>query len=128
MLAVLASIGLAVAAVINLLPVSGVLGPSWLKSLYGLEIVSSDLEILLRHRALLFGIVGTLLLLSVFRPALRATALGVGATSMVSFIVVALIVGGYSPAIGKIIMVDIIGLLALVPTALAAFSSSQKSG
>jgi hypothetical protein len=128
MLASGASIGLAIAGVINLLPVTGVLGASWLKSLYGLEIASSDLEILLRHRALLFGIVGVLLLLAVFRPALRVTALAVGAASMASFIVVALIVGGYTPAIGKIIMADVIGLFALIPASVAAFSSSQKSG
>jgi hypothetical protein len=118
---------LAVAGIINLLPVSGALGPQWLKSLYGLEIANPDLDVLLRHRALLFGIVGVLLLASILRPSLRAVAVIVGATSMASFIGVALVVGGYSAAISKIVIADIVGLLALVPAAFGIMSSSQRS-
>ena len=37
---------------------------------------------------------------------------------MASFIVIALFVGGYGPAITKIVIADLIGLLALVPAVL----------
>jgi hypothetical protein len=107
--------GLVVAGVINLLPLSGVLGRSWLTSLYGLEIGSADLEILLRHRAVLFGILGALLLASVFIAGWRSAAVFAAALSMASFIVVALIVGGYGPPIRTIIVADVIGLVALAP-------------
>ena len=112
-------IGLVVAGIINLLPTIGAAGVGWLQALYGFEIANPDLEILLRHRAVLFGIVGVLLLAAAILSELRDVAALVAAASMVSFIVVAIIVGNYGPAISKIMIADIIGLLALVPTALA---------
>jgi hypothetical protein len=129
MLSRLAPIGLCIAGVINLLPVVGVLGASWLKSLYGFDIAGADLEILLRHRAVLFGIIGVLLLAAALRPALRGVAVILAFASMASFIVIALFVGGYGAPVTKIIIADIIGLIALVPAALARLSaSSDKSG
>lgn len=113
------AVGFVIAGVINLLPTVGVAGASWLRSLYGFEIANPDLEILLRHRAILFGILGVLLLVAAMRPGLRDVAALVAGASMASFIVVALIVGGYGPAITKVVIADIIGLLALVPAALA---------
>jgi hypothetical protein len=118
--------GLVLAGIINLLPVVGMAGAAWLRSLYGLEIRSLDLEILLRHRAVLFGIVGGLLLLAAFRPGLRDVAVLVAGASMMSFIVIALLVGGYGPAIRKVVIVDIVGILALVPAIVARSASSNR--
>ena len=118
--------GLVLAGTINLLPVVGMAGAAWLRSLYGLEIRSLDLEILLRHRAVLFGIVGGLLLVAVFRPGLRDVAVIVAGASMMSFIVIALLVGGYGPAIRKVVIVDIVGILALVPAIVARSASSSR--
>ncbi|HEV7324162.1 MAG TPA: hypothetical protein VGN91_03780 [Bosea sp. (in: a-proteobacteria)] len=115
----LVPIGLVIAGIVNLLPTIGVAGTSWLRSLYGFEIANPDLEILLRHRAVLFGLVGLLLLAAALRPGLRNVAMLVAGASMASFIVIAFTVGGYGPAITKIVIADIIGLLALAPTALA---------
>ena len=53
-------------AVIHLLPVAGVLGSDSLTRLYGISVSDSNTEILLRHRAVLFAIIGLFLLLSVF--------------------------------------------------------------
>jgi hypothetical protein len=117
-MAVIASIGLAIAGIVNLLPVTGVLGVSWLRSLYGFDVAGADLEILLRHRAVLFGIVGGLLLAAVFRSSLRAVAVAVGFVSMAGFLVVALIVGSYGPAIARVVWADVAALLALAPAAL----------
>lgn len=118
--------GLVLAGIINLLPVVGMAGAAWLRSLYGLEIRSLDLEILLRHRAVLFGIVGGLLLVAVFRPGLRDVAVLVAGASMMSFIVIALLVGGYGPAIRKVVIVDIVGILAIVPAIVARSASSSR--
>lgn len=115
MLARLATGGLVVAAVINLLPLSGVLGRSWLLSLYGQEVGSIDMEILLRHRAVLFGIVAMLLLASVKILHWRGAAILVAGLSMASFIAVATFVGGYGPLLRTVIYVDILGILALAP-------------
>lgn len=117
--------GLALAGIVNLLPIMGAAGVGWLRSLYGFEISSPDLEILLRHRAILFGILGVLLLAAVFRRELRGAAALAAAASMASFIAIALMVGGYGPAITKIVVADIIGLLALVPMALTRLAPSR---
>lgn len=115
----LVPVGLVIAGIVNLLPTVGVAGASWLRSLYGFEIANPDLEILLRHRAVLFGLVGLLLLAAALRPGLRNAAMLVAGASMASFIVIAFMVGGYGPAITKIVIADIIGLLALAPAIVA---------
>ncbi|MGX1786374.1 hypothetical protein ACWIGM_06525 [Bosea sp. NPDC055332] len=122
----LVPVGLAVAGIINLLPTIGVAGAGWLRSLYGFEIASPDLEILLRHRAVLFGLVGILLLVAAVRPGLRDVAVLVAGASMASFIVIALLVGDYGPAIRKVVIADIIGLLALVPAMFARLAPSHR--
>lgn len=123
----LVPIGLVIAGIVNLLPTIGVAGANWLRSLYGFEIANPDLEILLRHRAVLFGLVGLLLLAAALRSRLRNVAVLVAGASMASFIVIAFMVGGFGPAITKIVMADIIGLLALMPTAWARLAP-QKLG
>ena len=49
---------LLVVAVIHLLPIAGFVGVDRLGSLYGIEITDRNLEIMMRHRAILFGILG----------------------------------------------------------------------
>jgi len=49
---------LIVVGVIHLLPLSGVLGSARLGALYGVPIDDPNLEILMRHRAVLFGLLG----------------------------------------------------------------------
>lgn len=105
--------GLLVAGVINLLPVAGVLGTPWLQTLYGIPIASFDLAILLQHRAILFGIVGTLLIAAIFLPALRVAAILAGGVSMGSFVAIAWAVGNYNALLSRIIVADVIGLIAL---------------
>ena len=57
----LASAMLVVVAVIHLLPVSGVLGSERLAALYGLPFNEPNLAILMRHRAVLFGLLAQVL-------------------------------------------------------------------
>ena len=102
-----------IAAAINLAPVTGAFSPERMSALYGVNLDDPNLEILMRHRALLFGIVGGLLVAAVFRPALRTLAYIVGFASMVSFLVVAWGVGGYSASIEHVMLMDAIGIAAL---------------
>ena len=66
---------LLLAALIHLLPVAGVLGAERLQALYGIPIGDPNLLLLMRHRAVLFGVVGVLLATAAFVPALRSVAL-----------------------------------------------------
>ena len=55
---------LLVVAAIHLLPVTGVLGGDKLTALYGLRFNDPNLFILMRHRAVLFGLLGLFMALS----------------------------------------------------------------
>lgn len=107
-------------ALINLAPVLGVISAARLESLYGIEISDPNLEILLRHRAVLFAVVGVLLLLATFRRPLRPLAVSLGLLSMMSFVAVAVLVGGYGPEIGRIVMIDIGASILILAAALAS--------
>jgi hypothetical protein len=58
---------LIVVAVIHLLPVSGVISGERLSTLYGLSFDEANIEILMRHMAVLYGIPGVFILYSAFR-------------------------------------------------------------
>ena len=110
----LVSVGLIVAAVIHILPLSGVLGSDRLVSLYGVFFDDPNLEILLRHRAVLFGVLGFFLLVAAFRSSLQTAAFVVGFASVVSFLLLAWSVGGYNAQIARVFWADIIALAFLV--------------
>ncbi len=103
---------LAVVAVIHLLPVAGVLGAARLESLYGVTLGDPNLELLLRHRAVLFGLLGAFLLGAVFRPALRPLAYMAGFVSVLGFLLLA--PAGTNPAIDRVVWADWAALACLV--------------
>ena len=106
-------VSLLVAGIIHLLPVPGVAGSGVLARLYSIEVTDPNTAILLQHRALLFGVLGVLMLSAIALPWLRVTALTVGLFSAASFIVVAMVVGGYNPAIGRVVVADVVASLLL---------------
>lgn len=107
-------------ALVNLAPVLGVISAARLESLYGIQISDPNLEILLRHRAVLFAVVGVLLLLAAFRHSLRPLAVSLGLLSMLSFVAVAVLVGNYGPEIGRIVLIDIGASTLLIVAALGS--------
>lgn len=108
---------LALAGVIHLLPLPGLLGAGRLRRLYGIAVDDPNLAILLQHRAVLFGLLGILLIAAAFRPELRAVALIAGLASTLSFLAIAWGVGGYGPQMARVIAADIVAVLALLAVA-----------
>jgi hypothetical protein len=107
-------VALVITAVIHLLPLSGVLGATQLARLYGLDFADPNLAILMRHRAVLFGVLGAFLLYAAFRPELRVLALLAGSISVVSFLALALSTGDYNAAIHRVVIADWIATAALL--------------
>ncbi len=99
--------------IIHLLPVSGLVGAERLSLLYGVSISEPNLEILMRHRAVLFMLLGMLLIASAFLPHLRAVAIIGGFISVVSFLVIAWSSGDYNDAVRKVVIADIVAVIAL---------------
>jgi hypothetical protein len=112
-------IALLVAGLIHLLPLPGILGAGSLARLYGITVGDADTAILLQHRALLFGVLGALMLVAAGLPSLRLAALIVGLASAASFVLIAVAVGGYNAAVGRVVVADIIAS-ALLAAGLAA--------
>ena len=110
----LVSAMLLVVGVIHLLPLSGALGGERLASLYGLSFSDPNLEILMRHRAALFGLLGTFLVFSAFKPAYHTLAYIGGFISVVSFLYIAWSVGGYNQHVARVFAADVIALVCLV--------------
>lgn len=110
---------LVIVGVIHLLPLSGVLGAERLAALYGLDFAEPNLAILMRHRAVLFGMLGAFLVAAAFRPAWQPLALAAGFVSVVSFLCLAWSVGGYNALIGRVVLADWLALACLVVGAVA---------
>ena len=102
-----------VVAFIHLVPLVGFFGAGRLSSLYGIESDSPDLEILMRHRAVLFGILGTFFAYAAFNPPLQPIAFAGAALSLAGFFYLAFSVGGYGAPIRKVVVADLIAALCL---------------
>lgn len=114
--------GLLIAAVIHLAPLAGVLGATRLETLYGIAVTEPNLEILLRHRAVLFGLLGLLLVLAAFRPELRTVALSAGIVSAASFLVIVAQAPSCNVALRRVVVADVVALAALAVAALAQWA------
>ena len=110
---------LVIVGVIHLIPLSGVLGSERLAGLYGLQFNDPNLEILMRHRAVLFGLLGVFCIAAAFKPSLQSMALIGGFISVVSFLFLAWTVGHYNPQVGRVVAADIVALACLVAGGLA---------
>ncbi len=110
---------LAVVAVIHLLPAVGVLGAARLETLYGITVQEPNLAILMRHRAVLFALLGVFLLVAAGRPAWQPAALVAGFVSVLSFLALAWSVGGTNAQLARVVTADLVALACLVVGAAA---------
>ncbi len=85
-----------------------------LAALYGLDFSESNIAILMRHRAVLFGLAGGFILYAAFVPAQQPLAFIAAFISMASFIVLAWSEGSYNLAIRKVMLVDIAAMIELL--------------
>ncbi len=85
-----------------------------LSNLYLIDVQSNDLLILLKHRAILFALLGGFIICSAFKPELQWLAIIMGLVSMLSFIVIAFLVGDYGTGIRKVIIADVIASAGLL--------------
>lgn len=78
----IATIMLLIVAAIHVLPLLGAFGEKHLSGLYGISIADPNLAILMRHRAVLFGLLGAFLFVAALIPPLRLAGLVAGAVSV----------------------------------------------
>ena len=114
----LVPIALALVALLHALPLAGVLGAAKLSVLYGIDARDPALELLLRHRAVLFGLLAAFLAWAAWQPTLRGLGLIAGLVSIASFLVLALPAGPLPPALATVVKLDVAALLLLLAAAI----------
>jgi cellobiose-specific phosphotransferase system component IIC len=116
---------LIVVGIIHLLPVSGVLSAQRLHALYGVPYTDPNTLILMRHRAVLFGLLGAFLIYAAFRADVQWLALGAGWVSVLSFVLIARQVGGHNAQVARVVKADwIAAACLLVGTIVRAMTAS----
>ena len=107
---------LVLVAVVHALPLVGVLGAGKLAQLYGTPVPDAGLELLLRHRAVLFGLLAAFMGYAAMRPGLHRLALVAGLVSVVSFLLLAWLQrgSGLGAPLAVVVRVDAVALALLV--------------
>ena len=102
-------IALFLAGIINILPAFLAFIPDKISKSYGIELPNENFELLLRHRAILFGIIGGLMIYSAIAKKYYTIATSVGLISMVSFILLFFLIGkDINSELKNIMIVDIV--------------------
>ncbi len=114
-------------AVIHAFPLVGIVSAAKVASLYGVTVQDPNLEILLRHRAILFGLLAAFLAYAAFRHPLHGLALMAGSTSVFAFLALAFAVGEYNAALSLVVKVDILATAALTVAALVHLRSAGEA-
>lgn len=115
----LISLCLVIVGFINFVPVLAIVSAQKLEAAYSISLTSNDLIILMRHRALLFGVLGGFILYSVYQPIYQGPAILMAGASMLGYVVLMHSVGGYNASMHKVLLIDYVGLgfLAVATTA-----------
>lgn len=111
---VLIDVLLGVSALIHFLPVLGALSAKRLEGLYGIPVEGPDLAVLLRHRAVLFGILGGLLVAGIVHDDYRWLALVAVLVSDIKYAALCVIHRDHNAQLGKVLRADVVSIVALV--------------
>lgn len=105
---------LMIVAIVQFLPIMGVFGNERLETLYDVKIESANMEILMRHRAVMFGMLGAFLGYAAFRPSLQPIAFLAAFISLAAFFYLTFSVGDYTDTIWRLVIADAIASVSLV--------------
>lgn len=112
-------IGLLIAGAIHLLPLAGLTGVGAVQRMYAVRIDDPNLGVLMIHRAALFGLLGGFLILAAFDRDVRWPAIVGGLGSAVSFLIIAWATGNLGAALKKVVVIDVVAVVALIAAAVA---------
>lgn len=110
----IASFLLIIVGIIHVLPLVGVIGADKIQALYGIHVQDPNLESLMRHRAILFGLLGLFIVYAASQARLQALALICGFISAGAFVGIAWSTGRYNDSIGKVVLIDVLAIGCLI--------------
>lgn len=105
---------------LHLYPAVGVFGPGRLQALYDIGSSDADTLLLLRHRAVLFALLGTAMIAGGVHAPWRWPALIAGLVSTLSFVVLAFPLSDNSSAVTRVFWSDVVASAALILAVLLA--------
>lgn len=94
------------ASLINAAPALAAFDTGRIEALYGIAVPDANHALLLRHRAVLLGIVGGAMIAGAFVPRIRDWSAGAGAISMASYIALARLAGEPNANLTRVERVD----------------------
>jgi len=104
-----------ISGIINFLPTIIAFVPSKITEAYGVEIQDHNFELLIRHRAVLFGIVGGIMIISAISKKNYSLSVTIGLVSMISFLVLIMISSReINQALIKVMWIDVVGIVILL--------------
>jgi hypothetical protein len=118
---------LVIVGLINFVPIIGVTSAEVLATLYGIPSLDGDLLLLMRHRAVLFGVLGGLIIASAFRRHLQTAALVAAFMAMSGCVVLALMAGNIGVKIQNVMWVDVVAVVGLSWVALVRLRQDKIS-
>lgn len=98
---------LLITGLVHILPFSFLFFPEQLQKNYGVDMSDVNLQLLLRHRAIFFGLIGFGLIFSAIKRYFYGWASTIGLISMVSFIVLFYQIGGINQQLRSVMMIDV---------------------
>ena len=102
-------IALFISGVMNILPSLLAFLSEKISESYGIEIPNANFELLLRHRAILFGIIGGLMIYSALVKKHYELSTIAGLVSMISFIILYFIIGkDINQELNKVMLIDVV--------------------
>ncbi len=122
------SVILVVVGLLHLYPAVGVFGPDRLQALYDIGSQEADTLLLLRHRAVLFALLGSALIAGGLHAPWRWPALIAGLVSTLSFVILAFPLSDNSAAVTRVFWSDVVASAALILAAVLALRYRRTLG
>ncbi len=120
-------ITLFITGIINLMPSLLAFLPNKISESYGIEIPNANYELLLRHRAILFGIIGGLMIFSAITKQYYETSTIAGLISMASFILLYFLIDkDINAQLKKVMLVDMVATAILLVGFIAFLITSKN--
>lgn len=111
---------------LHLLPFTLAFLPARIASSYGVEVSGADMMLLMRHRAVLFGIVGSIMVHSAWTKRNYSAALSIGLASMLSFVLLYSLIGGINVKLQQVMWIDLAASVALICAGAVRLFTSKK--
>lgn len=105
---------LLVSAIVHLTPATGLIGGEAVLRLYGVAIADGNMDLLLRHRALMFALIGTPMLLAAISGQWRGAAILLALINTVGFVVLAWPGTNLTPELQRVMRIDAALILPLL--------------